>query len=268
MICFDGGQYAYFFGFDGVRKQALAAEINTVAGTGGQPAFKPLMPRSLRGGKVEGVGNGAAKRPQGEECEAARCDGNSGCSQAAARGGGGRRKTGAPETEDDATAPKSDGGELPRNTTESGASADSDTLRNGQRAGSTPKSDRGTPHDGGAVASHKEAKGAATIDTSAAVADTAAAAAAGVVADAADGKVLSGCTVSFRREDFIAEAHGDRGYDVVCLFSVVKWMHINGGDEAVREVFRKTYDLLSPGGRLVLEPQVPSTARAHERYLL
>ncbi|CAN0439964.1 unnamed protein product, partial [Ectocarpus sp. 13 AM-2016] len=61
--------------------------------------------------------------------------------------------------------------------------------------------------------------------------------------------------VSFRCEDFVTEAHGDHGYDVVCLFSVVKWMHINGGDDALRGVFRKTYSLLRAGGRLILEPQ-------------
>lgn len=75
-------------------------------------------------------------------------------------------------------------------------------------------------------------------------------------ADATDVRCLSGCAVSFRREDFVVDPHDDRGYDVVCLFSVVKWMHLNGGDEAVRNVFRKAHALLRPGGRLVLEPQV------------
>lgn len=72
---------------------------------------------------------------------------------------------------------------------------------------------------------------------------------------------LAGCAVSFWREDFVVDSHGGGGddhggYDVVCLFSIVKWMHLNGGDEAVRRVFRKVYRLLRPGGRLILEPQV------------
>lgn len=67
---------------------------------------------------------------------------------------------------------------------------------------------------------------------------------------------LAECSVSFEREDFVLDPHGDHGYDVVALFSVVKWMHINGGDDAVRRVFRKAYTLLRPGGRLILEPQV------------
>lgn len=214
------------------------------------------MPRSLRGAKAEGIGNGAAKRPRDEECETAH-DGSKGrCSNAPVPGDGGRRKRGAPEMKDDAAAPKSIGEEPSRNTNESCASADSYTLRNGQRAGSTHKGEASAPFERGVVGSHKDATGAATVDASAAAAATAASAAAGVVVDAADAKVLSGCAVSFRREDFVAEAHGDHGYDVICLFSVVKWMHINGGDEAVREVFQKAYDLLRPGGRLILEPQV------------
>lgn len=67
---------------------------------------------------------------------------------------------------------------------------------------------------------------------------------------------LAGCSVSFEREDFTVDPHSDRGYDVVSLFSLVKWIHINGGDETLRRVFRKAHALLRPGGRLILEPQV------------
>lgn len=67
---------------------------------------------------------------------------------------------------------------------------------------------------------------------------------------------LAGCSVSFEREDFTADPHSERGYDVVSLFSVVKWIHINGGDETLLRVFRKAHALLRPGGRLILEPQV------------
>ncbi|CAN0499102.1 unnamed protein product [Ectocarpus sp. 8 AP-2014] len=42
-------------------------------------------------------------------------------------------------------------------------------------------------------------------------------------------------------------------------------MHINGGDEALRGVFRKTYSLLRPGGRLILEPQPWKTYRKSAR---
>eukprot|EP00903_Cladosiphon_okamuranus_P008670 g8309.t1 len=238
-----------------LAKRALAAEINTGAGTGGQPAFRPLMPRSLRGGNADGVGTGAAKRPREEESEAARDDSNGRCSKATVRGAGDERNRGAPQMEDGEEAPQLVGEEPSRSTTETRIIAGFNVLQNGHIAGATSASDRGTPVGGGVTSSQRDTNGATTVGTSAAVLAIAAAAAASVVADAADAQVLSGCMVSFRREDFVAEAHGDRGYDVICLFSVVKWMHINGGDKAVREVFRKAYDLLSPGGRLILEPQ-------------
>lgn len=79
---------------------------------------------------------------------------------------------------------------------------------------------------------------------------------ASLVVGADRGTFLSGCSVVFRHEDFVVDAHGDCGYDVICLFSVVKWMHLNGGDDALRDVFMKAYALMRPGGRLVLEPQV------------
>lgn len=128
---------------------------------------------------------------------------------------------------------------------------------------------------GGGLSDTQEGGNDATADdttsgsTVAEAATVAAGAAAGVVADAAadpDARVLSGCTVLFRCEDFVAEAHGDHGYDVVCLFSVVKWMHINGGDEVLRSMFRKTYSLLRPGGRLILEPQVQFARRREWCY--
>lgn len=68
--------------------------------------------------------------------------------------------------------------------------------------------------------------------------------------------LVEGCKVSFRKENFVAEPHNGHGYDVISLFSVVKWMHLNGGDDAIRRVFRKAHALLKPGGRLILEPQV------------
>ena len=76
--------------------------------------------------------------------------------------------------------------------------------------------------------------------------------------DVEEATFLAGCAVSFWREDFVLETHYEHGYDAVCLFSVVKWMHLNGGDEALRRVFRKAHELLRPGGRLILEPQVES----------
>ncbi len=234
------------------------------------------MPRSLRGGaarpsaapipnpagKPEGARNGGGgKRPRAEERRAAggrgSGDGGEGRSTkaavagacAAAEGGGKRKrnKAKAAEEKSAATAKPPVGGKT---------SGGADGSVEGPKTGSTRGGggDPAAPFGGGFLDSHG-ATGRAGTDGAAAA--DAAAAAAGVVADAApDAHVMSGCSVSFRREDFVCEAHDDRGYDVVCLFSVVKWMHLNGGDGAVRDVFRKAYGLLRPGGRLILEPQV------------
>ncbi len=47
--------------------------------------------------------------------------------------------------------------------------------------------------------------------------------------------------------------HGS--FECITAFSVIKWIHLHGGDGAVRYLFSKIYDLLAPGGRFILEPQ-------------
>lgn len=37
--------------------------------------------------------------------------------------------------------------------------------------------------------------------------------------------------------------------------SVTKWIHLLHGDDGIKECFRRMFTLLSPGGRLILEPQ-------------
>jgi 7SK snRNA methylphosphate capping enzyme len=44
-------------------------------------------------------------------------------------------------------------------------------------------------------------------------------------------------------------------FDVVCCFSVTKWIHLNGGDEALLGLFAKFRDCLKDNGLLILEPQ-------------
>lgn len=66
--------------------------------------------------------------------------------------------------------------------------------------------------------------------------------------------------VEFRREDFSALTAGvtaaERGaYDLVTILSVTKWVHLYGGDAAVKRLFARARDCLKPGGVLVLEPQ-------------
>ncbi|KAF4665641.1 hypothetical protein FOL47_004495, partial [Perkinsus chesapeaki] len=44
-------------------------------------------------------------------------------------------------------------------------------------------------------------------------------------------------------------------YDVVLLLSVIKWIQYHKGDDGVKHVFKKIYDLLKPGGLFIFEPQ-------------
>eukprot|EP00632_Arachnochrysis_sp_CCMP2950_P003033 CAMPEP_0185716990 /NCGR_PEP_ID=MMETSP1164-20130828/43959_1 /TAXON_ID=1104430 /ORGANISM="Chrysoreinhardia sp, Strain CCMP2950" /LENGTH=438 /DNA_ID=CAMNT_0028384625 /DNA_START=30 /DNA_END=1346 /DNA_ORIENTATION=- len=47
----------------------------------------------------------------------------------------------------------------------------------------------------------------------------------------------------------------DHSYDVVCAFSVTKWVHLAHGDAGIRRFFARALAALKPGGRLVYEPQ-------------
>jgi len=48
---------------------------------------------------------------------------------------------------------------------------------------------------------------------------------------------------------------GTELFDTICCFSVTKWVHLNQGDDGLKELFRVVYAMLGPGGRFVLEPQ-------------
>ncbi|KAG1698771.1 hypothetical protein DVH05_014726 [Phytophthora capsici] len=61
--------------------------------------------------------------------------------------------------------------------------------------------------------------------------------------------------VIFKREDVVSDAHAGKSYDFITCFSVTKWIHLFHGDEGIKKVFSKIYELLAPGGRLILEPQ-------------
>ena len=49
--------------------------------------------------------------------------------------------------------------------------------------------------------------------------------------------------------------HPDRGYDAVLALSVIKWVHLRGGDAAIEDFFAEAFSVLRPGGVFVLEPQ-------------
>lgn len=44
-------------------------------------------------------------------------------------------------------------------------------------------------------------------------------------------------------------------WDVVMLLSVVKWLHLNNSDAVLVELFQRLFEIVVPGGFLVLEPQ-------------
>ncbi len=50
-------------------------------------------------------------------------------------------------------------------------------------------------------------------------------------------------------------------YDTILAFSVTKWIHLNYGDAGLMRFFRRIFNLLKPGGRLLLEPQPRSSYR-------
>lgn len=70
-------------------------------------------------------------------------------------------------------------------------------------------------------------------------------------------------------------AHRDHSYDVVCAFSLTKWVHLAHGDRGLLRLFRSVHAILRPGGRFIVEPQpwrsyrravgrdAGATARAH-----
>ncbi|GLB39186.1 putative bicoid-interacting protein 3 (Bin3) [Lyophyllum shimeji] len=67
--------------------------------------------------------------------------------------------------------------------------------------------------------------------------------------------------LSFRTADWVATRIPEDAerYNVVVAFSITKWIHLNGGDEALKAFFQRIFDVLEPGGTFVLEPQAWDT---------
>lgn len=66
--------------------------------------------------------------------------------------------------------------------------------------------------------------------------------------------------ITFRCEDFASStpartANEAETYDVIMCLSVTKWVHLTGGDNKLKRLFRRISDCLKPGGLLLLEPQ-------------
>lgn len=66
--------------------------------------------------------------------------------------------------------------------------------------------------------------------------------------------------ITFRSENFVDAHPGlvagmQESFDVVLCLSVTKWVHMHGGDEALKLLFKRMHNALKPGGVMVLEPQ-------------
>ncbi|CAA7021468.1 unnamed protein product [Microthlaspi erraticum] len=62
--------------------------------------------------------------------------------------------------------------------------------------------------------------------------------------------------VSFQKENFVQTRHlEDNCYDTILCLSVTKWVHLNWGDDGLITLFSKIWQLLTPGGIFVMEPQ-------------
>ncbi|KAI3637526.1 hypothetical protein MIR68_004175 [Amoeboaphelidium protococcarum] len=58
-------------------------------------------------------------------------------------------------------------------------------------------------------------------------------------------------------------------YDTVLAMSVTKWIHLYGGDADIRRFFKTIYNMISPGGVFIIEPQGWSSYKkyfSHSRY--
>ncbi|KAI3384009.1 hypothetical protein SNEBB_009298 [Seison nebaliae] len=61
------------------------------------------------------------------------------------------------------------------------------------------------------------------------------------------------------QKDIMDDNLMERKFDVITLFSVSKWIHLNHGDDGILKLFKIIYDHLNPQGIFIFEPQNYST---------
>lgn len=70
----------------------------------------------------------------------------------------------------------------------------------------------------------------------------------------------------FVHADFLDSVATSGSLDTITCFSVTKWVHLHRGDLGLVALFHRFWDLLAPGGTLILEPQPWSSYRtAHAK---
>ncbi|EGG21881.1 hypothetical protein DFA_01767 [Cavenderia fasciculata] len=63
--------------------------------------------------------------------------------------------------------------------------------------------------------------------------------------------------IGFYQQNFLEDHKFDTegSYDVIMALSITKWVHLNWGDQGIKDFFKKIYKLLSKGGVFIMEPQ-------------
>lgn len=64
--------------------------------------------------------------------------------------------------------------------------------------------------------------------------------------------------IAFRKENWVPLEEAKEVtemFDVIMCLSVTKWVHLNWGDDGIKNLFKKMYQSIRPGGKLVLECQ-------------
>jgi 7SK snRNA methylphosphate capping enzyme len=73
--------------------------------------------------------------------------------------------------------------------------------------------------------------------------------------------------INFENIDILKKSFNENEkYDIITCFSVTKWIHLNNGDEGIKNFFNKVYNTLENEGIFIYEPQ-PYKSYKKKQYL-